>query len=252
VSIPDLHDLGTILGVWAHPDDEAFLSAGLMARARQAGQRVAVLTATRGELGTSDPIAWPPERMGRRREFELTRSLAALGVEEHRFLGYSDGRCSSVPGDEGASAVEDAIAAIEPDTILTFGPDGYTGHTDHRAMSAWVDHAVRSTGSSARVLHATASPGFLVEFEEIHRRFDVFFAGEPSATAVDEMAVQLALDGELLDRKVAALSAQPSQTAGLMTDMGLAEFRRWVSTESFLDATPSVWLRGLSERDRVA
>ena len=33
----DVSQLGTIMGVWAHPDDEAYLSAGLMALARDAG-----------------------------------------------------------------------------------------------------------------------------------------------------------------------------------------------------------------------
>ncbi|HXV94036.1 MAG TPA: PIG-L family deacetylase, partial [Pseudonocardia sp.] len=51
----DLADLGTILGVWAHPDDETFLTAGLMALAREAGNRVVCATATRGERGTDDP-----------------------------------------------------------------------------------------------------------------------------------------------------------------------------------------------------
>ena len=31
-------ELGTIMGVWAHPDDEAFLSAGLMRLALENGQ----------------------------------------------------------------------------------------------------------------------------------------------------------------------------------------------------------------------
>jgi hypothetical protein len=35
--IADAARLGTVLGIWAHPDDEAFLSAGLMAAARDAG-----------------------------------------------------------------------------------------------------------------------------------------------------------------------------------------------------------------------
>ena len=47
----DVRSLGTILGVWAHPDDEAYLSAALMALAVQNGQRVVCVTATRGELG---------------------------------------------------------------------------------------------------------------------------------------------------------------------------------------------------------
>ena len=54
---PDLvADLGTVLGIWAHPDDEAYLSGGLMSiAARDHGNRVACVTATRGELGTADP-----------------------------------------------------------------------------------------------------------------------------------------------------------------------------------------------------
>ena len=55
--------VGTLLGVWAHPDDEAYLSAGLMALARRGGERVVVVTATAGEHGTDDPdpvAAGPP------------------------------------------------------------------------------------------------------------------------------------------------------------------------------------------------
>ena len=57
----DVGALGTILGIWAHPDDEAYLSGGLMALARDTGSRVVCVTATRGELGTPDPRAWPPD-----------------------------------------------------------------------------------------------------------------------------------------------------------------------------------------------
>ena len=67
----------TLLGVWAHPDDEAYLSAGLMAEFRRRGDRVVVVTATLGERGTSDPVAWPPERLAVLRERELRSSLAA-------------------------------------------------------------------------------------------------------------------------------------------------------------------------------
>ena len=44
-----------LLAIWAHPDDEAYLSAGLMARMTDAGHEVTVVTATRGEKGTGDP-----------------------------------------------------------------------------------------------------------------------------------------------------------------------------------------------------
>ena len=59
-----MDELGTILGVWAHPDDEAYLSAGLMARAVRNGSRVVCDTATRGEGESMDEERWPSDRMG--------------------------------------------------------------------------------------------------------------------------------------------------------------------------------------------
>ena len=50
----------TLLGVWAHPDDEAYMSAGLMAEFRRRGDRVVIVCATLGEHGTNDPRSWPP------------------------------------------------------------------------------------------------------------------------------------------------------------------------------------------------
>ena len=67
ITTDEVAGLGTILGIWAHPDDEAYLSGGLMAIARQAGCRVVCVTATRGELGTGDPVTWPPDRLAEER-----------------------------------------------------------------------------------------------------------------------------------------------------------------------------------------
>ena len=131
--------LGTLLGVWAHPDDEAYLTAGLMAVARAGGNRVVVATATRGEAGTDDPLAWPPDILGRERAQETAESLAAVGVTEHRWLGHRDGTLHQVSAARGVAQVERLIAEIRPDTIVTFGPDGMTGHHDHRAVSDWTE-----------------------------------------------------------------------------------------------------------------
>jgi hypothetical protein len=46
------------------------------------------------------------------------------------------------------------------------------------------------------------------------------------------------LDGELLDRKVAALQAQDSQTRRLVDGVGMPTFRRWWSQEAFLVLEP--------------
>ena len=56
----DIVALGTILSIWAHPDDEAFLAGGIMAMAVDEGSRVVCVTATRGEAGSTDPERFPP------------------------------------------------------------------------------------------------------------------------------------------------------------------------------------------------
>ena len=110
ITSTDVAELGTILGIWAHPDDEAYLSGGLMAMARDNGQRVVCVTATRGELGTPDPVAWPPDRLAAERTRELARCLAVLGVREHHWLGYRDGECAAADPD---GAVERLCEVID-------------------------------------------------------------------------------------------------------------------------------------------
>ena len=98
----------TLLGLWAHPDDEAYLSAGLMHEYVRNGDRVVVVTATAGELGTADPVAWPPDRLTAHRKRELTASLAELGVSEHYVLDYPDGGCADLDGSDAFAALTKA------------------------------------------------------------------------------------------------------------------------------------------------
>ena len=102
------HATGTVLGVWAHPDDECYLSAGLMARATQDGERVVCVTATFGELGITDESRWPADRLADIRRDELAQSLAILGVQEHHWLGLPDGGCA----DADAEAMVRKLAEI--------------------------------------------------------------------------------------------------------------------------------------------
>src|SRR5437870_1259607 len=118
-----MHSLGTVLLVWAHPDDDIYTSAGIMAASAAAGDRVVDVTATRGEGGSMDEERWPPETMGEVRTQELYRSLEILGVKEHRFLEELLDVDMQTPLDgSGASQVEQIVGDVLPHTILTFGP----------------------------------------------------------------------------------------------------------------------------------
>lgn len=230
--------VGTLLGIWAHPDDEAYLSAGLMSVVRRAGHRVVVATATRGERGTPDPVAFPPERLGLIREQEAAASLAAVGVADHRWLGYRDGALPEVPAGEAVEAVAALIAEVRPDTIVTFGPDGMTGHADHRAVSGWVTEAWHRTGRRSRLWYATLTPEFHEEWGLLNAEVGLWMQGAtPPSDPAAELAFALQCDEPTLDRKLAALQAHASQTAGLIGLVGVERYRRWWSGEWFVDAS---------------
>jgi LmbE family N-acetylglucosaminyl deacetylase len=225
---------GPLLGVWAHPDDEAHLSAGLMASARRAGRRVVVVTMTAGERGTADPEHWPPERLDARRRAELSASLAALDVDEHYVLGVPDGGCSSV---DGTALVTAFLVLVQPSTIVTFGPDGMTGHPDHRAVSSWTTAAWRTAGCPGDLWYATVTPEFHRDFGDVNDATGIWSEqDEPPCTEVADLAHRVELEGAALDQKLDALRAHASQTAPLLTAVGPRTYRRWWATEAFVAA----------------
>jgi LmbE family N-acetylglucosaminyl deacetylase len=230
----DVAALGTVLGVWAHPDDDIYLSAGLMAAAVRAGSRVVDVTATRGEGGSMDEQRWPPETMGEVRTGEMRRSLDILGVEEHRFLDGPVDVDMQTPLDEsGAAQVRELLAEVQPDTVLTFGPDGMTGHEGHKSVSGWVTDAFHADAKpGARLLYATYTPEWAARWLAHLEPFDIFLPGTPPQTSRDELAVAYGLPGEMIDLKFDAIRAHESQVEGLVEVFG-DRMREWMAEEYF-------------------
>ena len=79
----------TLLAFHAHPDDEALLTGGSLAKAAAAGHRVVLVVATDGGLGMTSR-RFPREELGRIRLEELRDSAAALGASRVEWLGYAD------------------------------------------------------------------------------------------------------------------------------------------------------------------
>jgi LmbE family N-acetylglucosaminyl deacetylase len=238
-SAAEVTGLGTILGVWAHPDDEAYLSGGLMAIARQSGCRVVCVTATSGELGTGDPENWPPDRLAAERTTEMARCLEILGVEEHHWLGYRDGGCADVPSAEPVARLCAIISEVRPDTVLTFGPDGMTGHRDHQTVGAWTFEAFdRAAPPDATLLQAAATARSVANWGQLSDDLGVFEPGYPVVVPDHRLAVDLSLPPDVVRCKVTALAAQATQTAGLIDLLGGETYAAWVSDESFAVAAP--------------
>ncbi len=126
-----------LLAVVAHPDDEAFGMGGTLARYAAAGCAVYVATATRGEAGQIAGETATPANLPLVRERELRCACRAYGVHPPIFLDYLDGQLPMVHQGQAVGKVVRVIRELQPDVMITFGPDGIYGHYDHIAVHRW-------------------------------------------------------------------------------------------------------------------
>ena len=136
--------MGTIVSFHAHPDDESIGTAGTLARAADAGHRVVLVFATRGELGTPVPGSLTDgEQLSLRRSAECYASADVLGASRVEFLGYTDSGMMGEPANDAPycfwrAPVEHAARRLsvildeeEPDVLTVYDDEGGYGHPDH-------------------------------------------------------------------------------------------------------------------------
>lgn len=156
--------MATIAFLHAHPDDEALLTAGTMARASAEGHRVVLITATAGEAGLADRAPGPG--LGTVRRGELERSARILGVQRLELLGYPDsgldGRGTggatpfcAVPAADVARRVVAILRQEQAAALVGYDASGGYGHPDHRHVHAVTD-AVALALAGVRIYQATA------------------------------------------------------------------------------------------------
>jgi LmbE family N-acetylglucosaminyl deacetylase len=128
----------TLVAVLAHPDDESFAIGGTLAKYAAQGFNVDLVVATRGEAGIPGE---EPRRTAEVREGELHMACVELGVRRLEFLGFTDGQLGKVPDGEAVRRLVERLRRSRPDVVVTFGPDGISGHPDHVAVSRWTTSA---------------------------------------------------------------------------------------------------------------
>jgi len=237
--IDEIKKLGTIMGIWAHPDDETYCAGGLISQATQNGQQVICITATKGELGIQDRKKWPAEQLAEIRTQELQAAYKILGVDQFECLDIGDGDCKNAV--DGLDMIYAAILAYKPDTIITFGQDGLTGHDDHKAVSKWTTEAGKAKNipvylfvmpEEAYILYQdaceeAAEHGGLVD--------DMFFnIDRPKLGKPTNCDLYMKLDESLWQKKLAALQAMPSQTEKFIKQLGPNYYRYIFQYEAFI------------------
>jgi LmbE family N-acetylglucosaminyl deacetylase len=153
----------TLVAFHAHPDDEALLTAGTMARAAAEGHRVVLVVATAGEAGLVRGGRTGPALATRRRG-ELEASAKVLGCARVEVLGFADsGMHGEAGGDEAFARVDVEVAAgrlaeilreESADVLTVYDPAGGYGHPDHVQVSRVGLRAAELAGTPS-VLEAT-------------------------------------------------------------------------------------------------
>ena len=141
-----------IVAIFAHPDDERVV-APLLSRLARHGRVTHLVIATDGSQGVRDfahiPAGAP---LAAARAKEASCAATRLGVRQLHMLGLPDGRLASfeVLGKLRSRLVA-IIDSLEPAAIITFGPEGGTGHPDHRLVGDVVSQIVQGDSRYARL-----------------------------------------------------------------------------------------------------
>ena len=120
-----------LLLIVPHPDDEVYGAAGTLMEYVEAGNTVGLLTLTRGEAGRTLGLADGPEALGQLRATELRECLNVIGVQVHEHLSFPDKYLQAEPFGALVDTARSAMQRHQPETVLTFPPNGSNGHPDH-------------------------------------------------------------------------------------------------------------------------
>ncbi len=244
----------TLVFVHAHPDDEALLTAGTMARAVAEGNRVVLVVATDGAAGLTSAAF--EDDLASTRLAEVAESADALGVARVVPLGYADsGLTGDVPesfATMGRFTVARRIAVIcdeeDADVLVGYDPSGGYGHPDHlqvhrsvRAASVLAARPPRLFEATlprepiaravrlAAALHLTPSGFSPAEFDtawtpaaQITHRVDVRASLPAKRAALRAHASQATADGTVRTLAVLTRLPRPLQSLLLGTEFYVA------------------------------
>ena len=224
----------------AHPDDEAYGTAGTLCEYAGTGRRTGLITMTRGGSGRSLGLC-EPQDLPALREAELRASVAVLGVHEFRLYDYPDaapperatpgspttpgtflGGLQAVNRQELEDRVTRDLLELQPKVVITFAPDGSNRHPDHIVSSAVTIAAFERSG-----LAATGSRLYFFASPVLYNP-DWADTWQPPTHARDITA--------FLPQKLRSIAAH--RTQALSTIDFLSKFAERIPTETFRRAIP--------------
>jgi LmbE family N-acetylglucosaminyl deacetylase len=196
------------------------------------GQNIVNVTATRGELGAYDEDRWPSDMLAGIRTAELQEAFKILGIPVQIWMDYPDGGCDKVDQNEAVEKLKEIIAKVQPDSIITFGPDGLTGHTDHAAVSEWA----RQAGGNIPVYQVVQDREQYDKYlKKLDQKFNIYFnTDQPPLKDAADCDIALRVTPKFLHKKLEALRAMPSQYHSMFEGLDEEQLERMFDMECFV------------------
>ncbi|MFZ1753103.1 MAG: PIG-L family deacetylase [Caldilineaceae bacterium] len=210
----------TLLGLFAHPDDESFGPGGTLARYAAEGADVHVIIATDGDAGSVEESHKRQDgrSLAQERGEELSNAAVALGVTSIWNLPYRDsGMRGSADNQHPRALIQqpletltaelvDYIRRLRPQVILTHDPFGGYGHPDHIRCCEAMTAAFYMAGQSDPARNGSGLPAYTPQ--------KLYY------TAFDKRLLKVVV-------KIMQLTGKDPSKIGRNQDIDLVEISRW-------------------------
>jgi LmbE family N-acetylglucosaminyl deacetylase len=255
--------MATVVMFHAHPDDEALLTGGTLARLAAEGHRVVLVVACDGNMGPARPD-------GRTARLdELRASARVLGVSRVEHLGYADSghgselypdppdrtRFVRAPVDEAAERLAELLREERADILVGYDPSGGYWHRDHVRVHEVAERAAK-VAETPRLMQATLPREWVVRIYRLIsllRLAKRYNAADIRTSFTARAEITHRIDVRMYaDKKRAALACHVSQVTGtgrsarlfgLMTKLPLPIFGLLFGREYFAEVgTRRDWL----------
>jgi LmbE family N-acetylglucosaminyl deacetylase len=139
----------SLLAVFAHPEDESFGPAGTLAKYASEGVQVSLVTATRLTHTEEERLNAPRLEIVVRSRDRIC-SCRTTGIRRACLLDSRPGELGKLDAELIAEQLVRLVREIQPQVIITFGPDGLSGDTDHKIVNRVTTTAFRDAGDPTK------------------------------------------------------------------------------------------------------
>ena len=204
--------MSTILGVFAHPDDEAFFTGGTLATLSK-DHDVYTICITDGAVGENSS-----NKQGELSEIRREEVLEAgkiLGVKQTFFLDYKDGTLSNNLYHGIAGKIQKISEELKPEIIITFELRGISGHIDHMATSVITSYVFERTEYIKELW-------YFCNTEQIKETVEGYYIFWPPGYKESDISKTIDIS-PVWDTKISAMIAHNSQMHDVMRILKRAE-----------------------------